>query len=265
MENTNVYVVFEGIRRGVYEKWSDCQFQVKNHENAKYLGYPSLALAKKAFREGLPAFYRDIEKRKFRKDVGITKVARSPAHTAGQTVAGSRANFNAVMPDPVDAALCVHVALNRETRRLWYWYAWKQSGGQTQLMPFTENHPYQGISKNLAEFDAMMYAMSYLKKKNLPYPIYTECAAARTYARQCHDKQIIEHDMLGADGKALQQDQILAKRISGYIDWLAQRPRMNTVHIWDEETMGKSPARLNCDNGEVYHPALEQVLQKFFG
>lgn len=50
------YVVFDGWKPGVYESWKECQSQIMDYDDPKYLKYNSLAEAKQAFRKGMPAF-----------------------------------------------------------------------------------------------------------------------------------------------------------------------------------------------------------------
>ncbi len=43
------YVVFEGVKPGVYTTWEETEAQVKGYRNNKYKGFPSLEKAGRAY------------------------------------------------------------------------------------------------------------------------------------------------------------------------------------------------------------------------
>jgi ribonuclease HI len=49
MGKTKFYVVWKGVKPGIYSNWIECKKQIDNFKNAKYKSYPSLDQAKAAY------------------------------------------------------------------------------------------------------------------------------------------------------------------------------------------------------------------------
>lgn len=51
MAREKFYVVWQGVKPGIYSSWEECRLQVFGFENARYKSFTSLEEAKKAFNE----------------------------------------------------------------------------------------------------------------------------------------------------------------------------------------------------------------------
>ena len=51
MAQKKFYVVWQGVKPGIYSSWEECKAQVSGFENARYKSFPSMEEAKKAFGE----------------------------------------------------------------------------------------------------------------------------------------------------------------------------------------------------------------------
>ena len=51
MAKNKFYVVWIGHNPGVYDRWEDCQKEIKGVKGAKYKGFPDRTSAETAFRE----------------------------------------------------------------------------------------------------------------------------------------------------------------------------------------------------------------------
>ena len=50
------YVVWAGVKPGVYDNWNDCKAQVLHFEGAKYKSFETEQAAISAFKEGYAAY-----------------------------------------------------------------------------------------------------------------------------------------------------------------------------------------------------------------
>ncbi len=243
MVEARYYVVFDGLCRGIFEKWSDCQEQVNDYDEAKFLKYPTRTEAEQAFEEGLPAFYREIEKKKYRRDVGLTSTAQYPSGASSPSVLGVGtvgSNIrNAVMPYPTGIALCVHVRVDKKTGHYVYVYDWANPVNDKDLFRFTQKCPESKITRNLAEFDALVKGLAILKKYEQQYPIYTESDVAMAWITS--GKGIFE--VKGVDQLYLEGNVALYNVINGKFKWLYHAKKHNHVFKWHRQHWGESPAK----------------------
>jgi hypothetical protein len=259
MADPGFYAVHVGRVPGIFASWDQCLEQVYRYPGAKYKKYSTLAEAENALANGPGDYYAARSK-------GSLCLSPSSIITSASAKQESIIHPGATpLALPNEPALCVHVSLNQETGRFWYSYNWTGASERKELVPFTKDNCYQGITKELAEFDALVYGIKYLMKKGLPYPLYTENKPAKNFAEACYFLQVAEPDMTGANGQALKADPDLYDHIADQIDWLGYQRPLNHVEFWNEETMGKSPAGIYCEQRVIDKPTMEQILHKILG
>lgn len=145
------YVVWVGVRPGIYHTWGDCQMQIKGFPQARYKSYPTLAEAERAFSEEpktIPS--RSVQK----------KTETAPKGVIWNSIS-------------VDAACSGNPGVME--------YRAVQTKSKQEIFrqgPFIEG------TNNIGEFLALVHALALLKKKgHTQLPIYTDSRTAMAWIR----------------------------------------------------------------------------------
>lgn len=93
--------------------------------------------------------------------------------------------------------------------------------------------PYVQGTNNIGEFLALVLGLAYLKKHNLPWPIYTDSVTALAWVRQRKCKSKIEWT-------AANQDLLLTVRKAEA--WLLQNTWTTPLLKWETSIWGEIPA-----------------------
>ena len=223
------YVVFDGWKPGVYECWKDCHSQIKDYDEPKYRKYNNLAEAKKAFRQGLPDFYRKRNQPVHLEKGSLSSLTKIIMNQAAQIQ---------VPAYPVHTALCVYVRVNERTRKIDYVYDWINKGQTKNLYRMRRDCPATRITQNLAEFDALIKGMTILKGFKEVYPIYTESDVAMAWVAKRGNKYVLT----GADKNFVDNIPELREVIDRRFGWLYHNQKHNPVLKWHRQYWGESPA-----------------------
>src|SRR5215470_3366590 len=137
------YVVWQGIKPGIYETWNECKKQVNGFSRPLYKSFSSCKEAEKAYKSN-PQFYigGKINKKKILKEVNYDSLS-------------------------VDAA-CSGNPGDMEYRGVLT---------KTKKEVFRAG-PFQKGTNNIGEFLAIVHGLVWLQKKNISIPIYSDSKIA---------------------------------------------------------------------------------------
>ena len=156
------YVVWKGIKPGVYSTWKECQGQVKGFEDAKFMSFPNEKQANFAFKDkkGMWAYL-------------------------GKKKAATRANSNntASVGGPVWESISVDAACSGNPGVMEYQGVYTKTG---KLL--FHGGPYQEATNNVGEFLALVHVLAMLKQQNKKLPVYSDSKTAMAWVKRKHAK-----------------------------------------------------------------------------
>ncbi len=198
------YVVWSGLKPGIYESWEECQKQIKNYPNAKFKGFPTRIAAEKAFNGN----YEDF-KTKSSKSNGLFGLDEN-------------------QPKPVYPSMAVDAAWNTATGDMEY----QGVDAQTGRLIFHQG-PYLDGTNNIGEFLAIVHALALLKREKSNLPIYTDSMTAIAWVRnrKANTKLIKSPD-----------NEILFELLDRAEKWLKENIWRNPILKWETIIWGEIPA-----------------------
>ncbi len=149
------YVVWEGKKPGIYNKWADCKAMITGIKGAKYKSFPTFAEAKKAFNGD----YSDFKGTKSVKTVDPALLAKI-----------GEPNYNSIS---VDAASSGNPGIMEY-----------QGVDTKSKKPLFKLGPFQQGTNNIGEFLALVHGLAFLKKHNSDRIIYTDSRTAMSWVRK---------------------------------------------------------------------------------
>jgi ribonuclease HI len=158
------YVVWKGVKPGVYRTWNDCKDQITAFEGAQYKSFNSLQEATDAFREN-PAKHLYSKK-------NTTKAASSIMTPSLSVDAACSGNPGVLEYRGVDTS----------THKVIF-----------QMGPFPEG------TVNLGEFLALVHGLAYMKQQKLDLPIYSDSITAMAWVRNKKIKTTLERNSINAE------------------------------------------------------------------
>ncbi len=156
-----VYVVWKGVKPGVYDTWEECKQQIDGFADAKYMRFESYEKAVQAFNE---PYYNYINQK---------NTSQQSFHSDMQSIV-----FDSIS---VDAACSVGIGVME----------YRGVHTKTKKVLFHKG-PFGGASNNIGEFLAIVHAMAYMQKNGLNYPIYTDSHTAVTWVKKKEIRTKIE-------------------------------------------------------------------------
>ena len=159
MAKQKFYVVWSGVKPGIYASWDECKAQVSGFENARYKSFETLELAEKAFSENPWKHLSSGQKK-----------PKQPKSTPSEIIWDSLA---------VDAA-CSGNPGKMEYRGVFV-------GDNVEIF---RSAVYEDGTNNIGEFLAIVHALALLKQKNSVIPIYSDSANAIKWIekKKCNTK-----------------------------------------------------------------------------
>ena len=207
MANKKFYVVWAGVKPGVYDNWADCKEQVLHFEKAKYKSFESIQEANAAFQEGYQAYYRN-----------------HPATGSGISLT----LLNEDAPKPILESLSVDAAWNTVTKQMEY----RGVHTGTREVWFHKG-PFPNASNNIGEFLALVHGLALLKQKNLDIPVYTDSITALAWVRHKKHKSII---------LPTKENEMLFDMLVRAENWLKNNDYTNPIYKWNTPLWGEIPA-----------------------
>ena len=122
-EKNKFYVVWEGVKPGIYSNWTECQKQILGFPGAKYKGFKTQQAALKAFEEGSEDYWG--------KDVFESTLTKEQLKLIGE---------------PIKNSIAVDAAWNTDTLEMEY-QGVKIDTGEL----FFKKGPYKDATNNVGE------------------------------------------------------------------------------------------------------------------
>ncbi|MBQ7877917.1 MAG: ribonuclease H family protein [Bacteroidaceae bacterium] len=202
MSKKRFYVVWNGLRPGIYHTWEECQAQIKGVKQALYKSFPSLAEAERAY-SAPPNMYIGADKKEQSTEKGKLPQAVECCSLA------------------VDAACSGNPGMME--------YRGVYLGNGEEIFHFG---PIYGTN-NIGEFLAIVHALALLKKKGSNMPVYSDSRNALLWIRQKSCKTKLERT---------EKTEELFKMIERAENWLRNNTYANDLRKWDTANWGEIPA-----------------------
>jgi len=158
MPKQKYYVVWQGLKPGIYTSWDECKMQVTGVENARYKAFPSKEEAQKAFSDNPWKYIK-------RKDKPAPK--------------------SVTFGDYITDSLAVDAACSGNPGKMEY---------RGVLVENCEEifhvGPLDDGTNNIGEFLAIVHGLALLKQKNSDLPIYSDSVNAIKWVqkKKCNTK-----------------------------------------------------------------------------
>jgi len=198
------YVVWSGVKPGIYDSWSKCQQNIKGFPGARYKGFPDLASARAAYDGVADDYYRSTSKAKSKAKVDYLDEVILPSWSVDAACSGNPGKME------------YQGVLTKEKTRLFHF------------------GPAAGGTNNVGEFLALVHALALLQKEGKnTIPIYTDSRTAMAWVRK--KKANTKLKKTKANAKLF----VMMTRAE---NWLKQNSFQNPILKWDTERWGEIPA-----------------------
>jgi len=202
MPEKKFYVVWKGIKPGIYDNWKECELQVKGVEGAVYKSFPDPEQA----RQALLGDWKDYMKKK------VSKIKIS----------------NVGVGNPVLESISVDAACSGNPGIMEYQGVDTRSG-----IRLFHKGPFSLGTNNLGEFLGIVHALAYLHKIDSLVPVYTDSRTALKWLKEKTVKTKLPRDA---------KTEALFELIDRALVWLNTHEYQNAVLKWDTENWGEIPA-----------------------
>ena len=146
------YVVWKGIKPGIYQSWEDCKQQINAFEGARYKSYESEEEAKQAYHFPEKTFAKKVLKPQF-----------------------------------VYPSIAVDAACSGNPGLMEYRGVDTKTGAE-----IFRKGPYPDATNNIGEFLAIVHALALMKNKKTFFPIYTDSMTALSWVKNKKAKTKLE-------------------------------------------------------------------------
>jgi len=198
----NFYVVWNGIKPGVYSTWNEAKVQVEGYDGAIYKSFPNEELAKQAFNDN-PWLY--VGKKAEKKKVSIQ-------------------NIQEIVKD----SLAVDAACSGNPGLLEYRGVYVLTGEQ-----IFHQGPFEKGTNNIGEFLALVHGLALLKQKKSNIPIYSDSVNAIKWVKDKKCKTKLE---------CIPENQSLFYMIERAEKWLKENSYTTRIIKWKTDEWGEIPA-----------------------
>jgi ribonuclease HI len=199
----NYYVVWKGVKPGIYHSWKDCEMQVRGFESAIYKGFQDAESAARAFHAGPSAY------------VGKSSV---------QTVKPKQTTAD--YPD--FECICVDAACSGNPGPMEYRGVHFPTGRE-----LFRQGPFEMGTNNIGEFLAIVHGLALLQKNGLNLPVFSDSRNALLWVKGHKAKTKLE---------ICKQNQVIFELISRAENWLNTNDFQNKLLKWETEDWGEIPA-----------------------
>ncbi|QPH37889.1 ribonuclease H1 domain-containing protein [Pedobacter endophyticus] len=197
------YTVWVGRVPGVYHTWEECKEQVFQFEGAVYKSFRTLAEAESAFQKVSEDFIGN-EKSSISKD------------------------FSQVSNPPEENTICVDGAWNTRTNAMEY-----QGVMFPQMKRIFHAGPFPTGTNNIAEFLAIVHALTYCKTHPEISIIYSDSNTAITWVKNKKAKTKIA---------VTNSNTTIISIVKRAEDWLLKNIYTTKINKWETSEWGENPA-----------------------
>lgn len=205
MARKKFYVVWKGVKPGVYDSWEDCKAQVSGFDNALYKSFSTREEAEKAF------------------STNPWKSLNSQHGKKGKSASGPKSTAK-ILPE----SIAVDAACSGNPGFMEYRGVFVADG-----MEIFHVGPMAEGTNNIGEFLALVHALALLKKKKSTIPIYSDSVNAIKWVenKKCNTK--------------LAQTPVnkpIFELIERAEAWLRSNHYSNSILKWETKSWGEIPA-----------------------
>jgi ribonuclease HI len=203
------YVVWAGVRPGIYTTWEQCQAQVHGYPAAKFKSYESKVEAENAYKEGADLHYGNGASN------GVSKSSSSTDPKVKQHV--------------IWASWSVDAACSGNPGSMEYQGVDTKTGKQLfHVGPMREG------TNNIGEFLALVHALALLEKQGQPdLPIYSDSITAQGWIRGRKCKTTLVENT---------RNEPVFDLIRRAEAWLSTHHVKNPILKWQTKSWGEIPA-----------------------
>lgn len=202
MAKEKFYVVWQGVRPGVYASWNECRAQVSGYENARYKSFDTREEAEEALGNH-PWQYMGAGGKKIRKSSRSTEKFLKKSICVDAACSGNpgKMEYRGVFTD--DRVELFHVG------------------------------PMEEGTNNIGEFLAIVHALALLKQKNSSIPIYSDSMNAIKWVmrKKCNTRL-----------EKTAANRPIFDLIARAEKWLSENMYENPVIKWETDNWGEIPA-----------------------
>ena len=202
MAKKKFYVVWQGVRPGVYPSWDECKAQVSGFEHARYKSFETREEAEAAFND-------------------------NPWKHIGKTGVKTR-KITASQEKYLTESIAVDAACSGNPGLMEYRGVFVADGAEIFRVG-----PLKDGTNNIGEFLAIVHALALLKRKNSKLPVYSDSVNAMKWVarKKCNTKlERTEHN------------QPVFDLITRAERWLSENSYENPVIKWETGNWGEIPA-----------------------
>lgn len=203
MAKKNFYVVWNGVKPGVYNTWDECKAQVSGYDGAIYKSFPTLNEATQAFDES-PWLY----------------VGKNAKEKPKKIVANN--------PAIIKESLAVDAACSGNPGLVEYRGVYVLTGEQ-----IFHQGPFEEGTNNIGEFLALVHGLALLKQKNMSIPLYSDSANAIKWIKEKKCKTKLVRTAANTS---------LFYMIERAEKWLRSNTYTTKVLKWETKEWGEIPA-----------------------
>lgn len=200
------YVVWNGVKPGIYSTWIECKQQIDGFQGAIFKSFLNPKIAKEAFAESPTKYLGD----NYIEPTMLEKYK------------------NANIGFPIKSSLSVDAACSGNPGVLEY-----QGVDTNTHKKIFHQGPFPRGTVNIGEFLALVHGLAYLKKQNNIIPIYTDSKTAMAWVRRKKIKTNLERNP---------QTENLFKLVDRAIIWLESNTYDNKILKWETKFWGEIPA-----------------------
>lgn len=205
MKKQKYYVVWVGVKPGIYDSWTDCQLQTKGYEGAKFKSFDTLSEAEAA-------------------------LASSPADYISHSTDNKRnhpSKDTPLPPEVIENSLAVDAACSGNPGAMEY--RGVHVASRQEVFHFG---PVYGTN-NIGEFLAIVHGLALMKQKGIEMPIYSDSVNAIGWVKQKVCKTKLERTP---------QTEKLFTLIARAETWLRQNSYTTPILKWETKQWGEIPA-----------------------
>jgi ribonuclease HI len=204
-EKNKYFVVWQGLKPGIYKSWNDCQKQVNGFAGAKYKGFKRYENAIEAFKNGPDDYWG--------KDFFETTLSKDQLKKIG---------------DPIKKSISVDAAWDTSTLEMEYQGVMTDTGE----IVFHKG-PFKDATNNVGEFLAIVHALAYLKKIGSGLPVYSDSRNAISWiANKQHSSKL----------QQTENNKEIFSLLNRAVTWLNNNSYPNKILKWETKAWGENPA-----------------------
>lgn len=205
MAKPKFYVVWKGRIPGIYEKWDDCNAQIKAFPGATFKSFKSRSLAEQAYQQGSEEYIGQ--------DIFETELTPDQLALIGQPHMGS---------------LSVDAAWNTFTGDVEYQGVYTNS----KKIIFHQG-PFTDGTINLAEFLAIVHALAHCQQQGITCPIYSDSRNAIGW---------VKAKVVRSNHPRRETNKKLFELVDRALAWLKTHHYSNELLKWETKAWGENPA-----------------------